>query len=103
MATTPRSRSHDLGGGPKARWATVVLVVPWLGVLVDLIARGGSMTDRDVQEAQAQDAAVRSHVKDAASSGGAGTADELAKLGDLKAQGIITEAGFAQQKAKLLA
>lgn len=45
----------------------------------------------------------RSHVKDAASSGSAGTADELAELADLKAQGIITEAEFAPQKAKLLA
>ena len=96
-------RSHDLGGGAKALWAIFVIVVPWLGVLVYLIARGGSMTDRDIQEAQAEDASVRSPVQGAASSGDAGTADELAKLADLKAQGIITETEFAQQKAKLLA
>lgn len=44
-----------------------------------------------------------SYVQDAASSGGAGTADELAKLADLKPQGVITDAEFAQEKAKLLA
>ena len=96
-------RSHDLGGVAKALWAIFVIVVPWLGVLVYLIARGGSMTDRDIQKAQAEDAAVRSAVQDTQSSGDAGTADELAKLADLKAQGILSEAEFAQQKAKLLA
>ena len=44
-------RSRDLGGGGKALWAIFVIVVPWLGVLVYLIARGDSMTDRDVQPA----------------------------------------------------
>jgi hypothetical protein len=95
-------RSRDLGGGGKALWAIFVIVVPWLGVLVYLIARGHSMTERDVQHAQAQDAAFRSYVQDTASSG-SGTADELTKLAGLKAQGVITDAEFAQQKAKLLA
>jgi hypothetical protein len=95
-------RSRDLGGFSKALWAIFVIVVPFLGVLVYLIARGHSMTDRDVQQAQAQDAAFRSYVQDAASSGG-GTADELTKLANLQAQGVITDAEFAQQKAKLLA
>ena len=42
-------------------------------------------------------------MQDAAGSGGTGTADELTKLADLKAQGVLTDAEFAQQKAKLLA
>ena len=95
-------RSRDLGGGAKALWAIFVIVVPFLGVLVYLIARGHSMTDRDVQQAQAQDAAFRPYVQDAAATNG-GTADELAKLADLQAQGVITDAEFAQQKAKILA
>jgi Short C-terminal domain len=94
-------RSHDLGGGAKALWAIFVVIVPWLGVLVYLIARGHKMADHDVQQAQAHDAALRSYVQETAGSGG--TADELAKLADLKAQGVITDAEFAQQKAKLLA
>ena len=95
-------RSRDLGGGAKALWAIFVIVIPWLGVLVYLFARGHKMTEHDVQKAQAQDAAFRSYVQDAAGSGG-GTADQLAKLADLKAQGVITDAEFAQQKSKLLA
>jgi hypothetical protein len=79
-----------------------VIVVPFLGVLVYLIARGHSMTDRDVHQAQAQDAAFRSYVQDVAATNG-GTADELTKLANLQAQGVITDAEFAQQKAKILA
>ena len=94
-------RSHDLGGVAKAFWAIFVIVIPWLGVLAYLIARGHSMAERDVQQAQAHDAAFRSYVQEAAGSGG-GTADEVAKLADLKAQGVLTDAEFAQQKAKLL-
>jgi hypothetical protein len=95
-------RSRDLGGGAKALWAIFVIVVPFLGVLVYLIARGHSMADRDVQQAQAQDAAFRSYVQDVAATDG-GTADELAKLANLQAQGVITDAEFAAQKAKILA
>jgi Short C-terminal domain/Phospholipase_D-nuclease N-terminal len=93
-------RSHDMGGWAKALWTIFVVIIPWLGVLVYLIARGGSMMDRDQKDAAAQDQAFRSYVQDVASSGG--TADELAKLADLQARGVITDAEFAQQKAKLL-
>ena len=97
-------RSHDMGGWGKALWAIFVVLMPWLGVLVYLIARGRSMAERDHERAAAQQDAFRSYVQDvAASGGGAGTADELAKLADLQAQGVITDAEFAQQKAKLLA
>ena len=94
-------RSHDLGGWGKALWLIFVILAPFLGVFVYVIARGDSMTDRDVADAQAQEAAFKSKVQQAASSGG-GTADELSKLADLKAQGVITDAEFEQQKAKLL-
>jgi hypothetical protein len=97
-------RSHDMGGWGKALWALFVIVVPWLGVLVYLIARGHSMGERDLERAQAQEAMFRSYVQDAAGPSGAqSTADELSKLAALQAQGVITEAEFAQQKAKLLA
>jgi len=94
-------RSRDMGGVAKALWSIFVILVPWLGVLVYLIARGHSMAGRDLERAQAQDDAFRTYVQNAAGSSG-GTADELAKLADLKAQGVITEAEFAQQKSKLL-
>jgi hypothetical protein len=95
-------RSQDLGGWGKALWSIFVILVPWLGVLVYLIARGSSMAARDHHVAQAQDEAFRSYVQDVAATGG-GTADELTKLAGLHDQGVLTDAEFAQQKAKLLA
>ena len=94
-------RSHDMGGWAKALWSIFVILAPWLGVLVYLIARGGSMAERDHRQAQAQDEAFRAYVQETAGSGG--TADELAKLASLREQGVLTDAEFTQQKAKLLA
>lgn len=96
-------RSRDLGGFAKALWAIFVIVAPFVGVFVYLIARGHSMSDRDIEQARAQQAAFTSYVQDAAGSGGGGTADELSKLADLKSQGVITDAEFEQQKTRLLA
>jgi hypothetical protein len=93
-------RSKDLGGGGKAFWALFVIVIPWLGVLVYLIARGTSMAERDVADAVAQEEAVQAYIRQAA--GSASPADELAKLAALHAQGAITDSEYAQQKAKLL-
>ena len=95
-------RSQDLSGWGKALWSIFVILVPYLGVFVYLIARGHKMGEHAVQQAQAQDAALRQYVQDAAGSGG-GTADELSKLANLKSQGVITDAEFEAQKAKLLA
>ena len=95
-------RSRDLSGWLKALWLIFILVLPFLGVLVYLIARGGSMHERQEAQARAQDEAFRSYVKDAAGSGG-GSADELAKLADLRDKGAITEAEFQAGKAKILA
>ena len=94
-------RSHDLGGWGKAGWLLFILVLPFLGVFVYLIARGGSMHERDVRVAQAQGQALRSWMQD----GGAGvsTADELAKLADLREKGVINDNEFDRAKSKLLA
>jgi ABC-type multidrug transport system fused ATPase/permease subunit len=94
-------RSHDLGGWAKALWFLFVLFIPLLGVLVYLIARGGSMHERAVQQAQRQDEAFRSYVQETASS--AGSADQLAKLADLRDRGVITAEEFEREKAKILA
>ena len=95
-------RSKDLGGVAKALWVIFVILLPFLGVLVYLIARGHSMSERDYQEAKAQEQAFQSYVRSAAGTGG-GSADELTKLADLRDKGVITDAEFQQQKAKLLA
>jgi hypothetical protein len=93
-------RSHDLGGWAKALWTIFVVLVPWLGVLVYLIARGGKMQDRAAKEAQQQDQAFRSYVQDVAAP--TNSADQLAKLADLKASGAISDQEFQTAKAKLL-
>ena len=95
-------RSHDMGGVAKAFWAIFVIVIPWLGVLVYLIARGRSMQERDAEAARVQQEAFTTYVRDAAGSGPS-TADELTKLADLKAKGVLSDAEFDQYKAKLLA
>jgi ABC-type multidrug transport system fused ATPase/permease subunit len=94
-------RSHDMGGFAKAIWVIFVIILPYLGVLVYLIARGHKMQEHAVQAAQQQDAAFKQYVQQAAGTSG-GTADELARLADLKANGTLTDAEFEQAKAKLL-
>jgi hypothetical protein len=93
-------RSKDMNGWGKAGWLVFVIILPFLGVLVYLIARGHKMTERDVAQAQAHDQAFRAYVREAAD--GASTADELTKLADLRDRGVITEADFQQGKDKIL-
>jgi hypothetical protein len=94
-------RSRDMGGGAKALWVLFVIILPVLGILVYLIARGGKMHERAEQAAQQQQQAFDSYVKETA--GADNSVDQLAKLADLKQQGVITDAEFEAQKAKLLA
>ena len=94
-------RSRDLSGVAKALWFIFVLFIPLIGVLVYLIARGGKMHERAVQDAQQQDQAFRSYVQEAA--GSANPAEQLAKLADLRDRGVITPAEFEREKAKVLA
>jgi hypothetical protein len=94
-------RSHDLSGVAKALWFLFVLFIPLIGVLVYLIARGDKMHEHATQEAQQQDQAFRSYVQEAAGSGN--TADQLAKLADLRDRGVITADEFEREKAKVLA
>ena len=93
-------RSHDMGGGAKALWVIFVILLPFLGIFVYLLARGGKMHERAAQAAQQQQQAMDQYIKQAA--GTSGAADQLAKLADLKEKGVITQAEFDSQKAKLL-
>ena len=96
-------RSHDMGGGAKALWVIFVIILPFLGVFVYLLARGGKMHERAAADAAQQQKAFDSYVRQAAGTEGADTASQLSKLADLKAQGVITDAEFEAQKAKVLA
>lgn len=92
--------SHDLGGLGKAGWLIFVIILPFLGVFVYLIARGRTMTERQLRAAQAQDKAFRDYVRQAASE--ESSADQLAKLADLRDRGAITDQEFQQAKAGIL-
>ena len=94
-------RSHDIGGFAKALWVIFVFIVPYLGVLVYIIARGHKMAQHAEQAALAQDAANKAYIQDAVSTGN--VADEIQRLADLKAAGTISDAEFEQLKAKALA
>ena len=94
-------RDHSMGGGMKALWLIFIIFLPFLGVLVYLIARGSSMHERDIKQAQAQDAAMKAYIQQAAAPS-TSTTDQLAKLGELKDKGVLTDAEFNAQKAKLL-
>ena len=93
-------RSRDMSGWSKALWTIFVVLVPLFGVLVYLIARGGRMHERAATEARQQDEAFRAYVQEA--TGPQDSADELAKLAELKASGAITEEEFQTAKARIL-
>lgn len=94
-------RSHDMGGWAKAGWVIFVIVLPFLGILVYLIARGGKMAEHRMADARQADQDFRSYVKDATKGGN--TADELSKLAELRDKGVLTDAEFEAQKSKILA
>ena len=94
-------RSKDLGGGAKALWVIFVIILPFLGIFVYLIARGKSMAERRMGEAIDQKKAMDAYVRETAGSS-VSSADEIAKLAQLKDQGVLTDAEFNAQKAKLL-
>ena len=95
-------RSDDLSGWGKALWSLFIIFLPYLGVFVYLIVRGHKMQEHSMKEAQAQEAAMRQYVQNVAGSGGGGSADEIARLADLRDRGVISEAEFQQAKAKAL-
>ena len=92
-------RSHDMGGWVKALWLVFVIVLPFLGVFIYLIARGGKMAEHRQKDIEKSQARFTEAVQQAAP---VDTASQLEKLATLKAQGVLTDEEFAAQKAKLL-
>ena len=93
-------RSKDLGGVAKTLWLLFVIVLPYLGVFVYLIARGQKMGENQLADMQAQQAAVDSYIKTTA--GAPSQAQELAHLADLHKAGTLDDAEFAAMKAKII-
>jgi Short C-terminal domain len=94
-------RSEDLSGWGKAGWTIFIVILPLLGALVYLIARGKSMTERTIKQAADQEKAMRTYVQDVASSSSS-VADEIGKLAALRDQGLLTAEEFNAKKASLL-
>jgi hypothetical protein len=92
-------RRRDIGGFAKAMWVVFVVILPWLGVLIYLIAQHDGMRDRSIQQAQEQKAQFDQYVRDAAG----GSADEISKAKQLLDSGAITQEEFQALKAKALA
>ena len=92
-------RRDDIGGWGKAGWVVFVIVVPFLGVLIYLIAQHDGMRERSMKQAQTQQAAMDQYVRDTAG----GSASEIAKAKELLDSGAITQAEFEAIKQKALA
>lgn len=95
-------RSRDLSGLAKAAWTVFVIFLPLIGILTYLIVRGRSMNQRAAQRAQEQEEAFRSYVQETAGTSPS-SADQLAKLADLRQRGVISSAEFENEKTKVLA
>jgi Short C-terminal domain/Phospholipase_D-nuclease N-terminal len=94
-------RRHDISGWGKAGWTLFVIVLPFLGVFVYLIAQGKHMAERKAADVQASQAAFDQYVREAA--GSAGPSDQIARAKELLDSGAIDAAEFEQLKRKALA
>jgi len=96
-------RSHDMGGVAKAIWAIFIIFLPFLGIFVYLIARGGGMAERQAAAAKKQNEAMQEYIRSTAGGAdGTSEADQLAKLADLHTSGKIDDAEYATAKAKVI-
>lgn len=93
-------RSDDLGGVGKAAWTVFVLALPYLGVFIYLVARGGSMQERSADRAARAQQATERYIRDIATA--PSSTDELAKLAQLRDQGALTPEEFETQKSRIL-
>ena len=93
-------RRHDISGWGKAAWSIFVIVLPFLGVFIYLIAEGTGMAERNVRQSRAQQASMDAYVRSVASSTPA--TDQIAQAKQLLDSGTISQAEFDQIKAKAL-
>lgn len=93
-------RSDDLSGASKAIWTAFIIFLPYLGVLMYLIARGDAMGSRQMQAAQQQEAALQNFIRSTA--GSSSEADQLASLADLHTNGKLSDAEYAAAKSRVI-
>ena len=94
-------RRHDLSGWGKAGWTFFLIVLPFLGALIYLIAQGDGMAQRRAQDVQGQRAQMDDYVRSVAGNGG--PAAEIDKAKQLLDSGAINQAEYESLKAKALA
>jgi hypothetical protein len=93
-------RDREASGVTKLLWTVFIVFLPYLGVLLYILLRGRGMAERNIKDAQAQEAAFRQYVQQAAGTGG--PADQLAKLVELHEKGKLSDAEFASMKSKII-
>lgn len=96
-------RSRDLGGAAKTLWVFFVIIAPWLGILIYLIARGGSMQERHLEQAREMQAAQAEYIQSVAGSSSGSATEQVASAKSLLDSGAITQGEFEALKAKALA
>ena len=94
-------RRHDTSGWAKALWVIFIIIFPYLGVLIYIIAEHKGMADRNVKQMQAQQAQADEYIKSVA--GSSDPAEQIAKGKQLLDSGAITQAEFDDLKKKALA
>jgi hypothetical protein len=92
---------RDMSGWSKAGWCVLLIILPFLGALIYLIAHGHEMTERRIKDAQVSQASFDDYVRTVAADGG--SAGEIAKAKNLLDTGVITQEEFDKLKAKALA
>ena len=96
-------RSDDMGGAAKAIWSIFIIFLPFLGIFIYLIARGGGMGERQVAAAKKQNEQMQEYIRSTTgSAGGTSDADQLAQLADLHSSGKIDDAEYAAAKSKII-
>ncbi|MET7396958.1 PLD nuclease N-terminal domain-containing protein [Dactylosporangium sp. NPDC005572] len=101
-------RDPSMSGWGKAAWTLFLIVLPWIGALAYLVARGRSMNERAAERARQQEARMREYVREVANepattaSASGSTSDDLVKLADLRQRGVLTQSEFERAKAVLL-
>lgn len=93
-------RDHSLSGWGKAAWILLVVILPFIGVLIYFIARGGGMQERAIAQQKQAKSAFDDYVREQAAT--ASPAEQLEKLASLHDAGKLSDEEYAQLKAKVL-
>ena len=94
---------NSLSGWAKAGWALLLIFVPWLGALIYLIARGRSMTERQMAAVSQRQAEQEKYIQEVASTSSQSPAEQIASAKALLDSGTVTQEEYESLKAKALA